>query len=362
MSISEANSAAPAGWQTKTTPGPRKVKRIAGHQQGAALVIIFAALWTQLVAAVTLVVMWYSWQDRAFLAWPDNDRVILMSATLLTVLLVSYILAGRFWRRKAAERSTFLHIWYTSGAAAGAWFGLPLYLSVTWDHLVGGGHDPFTIISVGAIFIGAGGVAGVGLAVPSEPVAYWFYTHVRERAARWEEARGTRAGKWRWRLLTLAFAPLILALGALLTFGTLLLTGPGPLSDPAYKNETFAGETQVVNACLETVRQYDTSDAPETVFEYYRQLAQKHKFSEVTAVGQIDKAALGLLAEKLEVGPLTAAVRYSNTPFKVSGPVSGYSPYRSGSESCRSIRVILTPANTGGTKLWLVNEKPVHVH
>ncbi len=362
MSISEANSAAVTNLETLNKSVSGKAKPIPGHRQGAALVIVFAALWTQLVAAVTLVLMWYAWQDRAFLAWPDNERVFLMSATLLTVLMVSYVLAGRLWQRAAAERATFMQIWYTSGAAAGAWFGLPLYLSVTWDHLIGGGHDPFTIISVGAIFVGVGGMAGVGLAAPSEPLAHWLYTWARQRAATREEIKGRRARKWVWRGLALIFAPLVLALGALVTFGTLLLTGPGPLADPSYQGATFVQETQVVDACLETIRQYRTPDAPQTVFEHYRKLVVTHKFNEVATAGQVTKTTLGLLAQKIEIGPQTVSVRYSNTEFKVNNTVSDYSPYRSGSESCRGMRIILTLDTTGGTFLWLVAAKPAHVH
>jgi len=173
MSISEAGSG-----QVVARAGEvsliRKAKggRVPGHARGATLVIIFAALWSQLVAAITMVLMWYSWQEAVNLAWPANDRVILMSATLVTVLTLSYVLAGRFWRKRAAERTAFAEIWYTSGAAAGAWFGLPLYLSVTWDHLVYGGHDAFTIISVGAIFVFVGGIFGLMLATPTEFLAW----------------------------------------------------------------------------------------------------------------------------------------------------------------------------------------------
>ncbi len=341
----------------------KKSGRVAGHERGATLVVIFAALLTQLVAALTTLVMWYSWQDNATLAWPDNDRVILMAATLLTVLLVSYMLAARFWGKKAAYRSNFTQTWYSSAAIAGTWFGLPLYLSVTWDHLIYGGHDAFTIISVGAMFMGVGGVAGLLLAAPTEPLAYWLYNWGQKQGALAEERSGRRGKKWGWRLLAFTFAPLILILGGLILFGLLRLTGPAPVADATYQNAVLLSETQAGGDCYYNIKTYYSSDAPSTVFAYYQNLANGHKFIQFAAPGQLDRVAFGPLAEKLQISSQAASVRYSNTPFQSNGSVSAYSPYKVNGESCRSTRLLTQPdTNAAGTLIQLITERPGHVH
>ncbi len=332
---------------------PRRKTATPGHALAAAVVTLLAVLWTQLVAAITLVLMWFAWQDPRNLAWPDNDRVILMSLTLLTVLAVSLILASRFGWRKAAQRDHFRQIWYTGGGAAGAWFGLPMYMAVTWDHLVMGGHDAATIISVGAMFVVVGGLAGTALALASEPAAYWLYQKVQNRAA------SVSSGRRRFfTLLTWIALPVTLAVGAALTLGLLAL-GPRPVADPLYPGATLTASKEITFGCLGTLRSYRVEAAPATVLAYYGQLADAHKYNSVILPGGVkgeDTVPLDLRPPTFDPASF-GIVRYSNTAF--ASPAYAYDSVADG---CRSTRLYLSSAPGGGTLISTVQERPGHVH
>ncbi len=324
----------------------RKVA-LPGHQQGAAAVALFAAVWTQLVAAVTLALMWFAWQDPRNLAWPETDRLILIALTLLTVLVVSLALSSRFRRRSAADRDNFREIWWTGGAATGTWFGLPLYMSVTWDHLIYGGHDIVTIISVGLIFMAVGGMLGGVVAVMSEPAARWIYDRVQNRTATKPSSLGSRLG---W-LLT----PLSVPVGAVVTYG-LLSFGPAPVADPLYPGAILTQSGVVAYGCQGTLDSYTTPDQPDKVLNFYRQLATNHKSTQVALPGEVQADRL-VLPNQTETARL-AVIRYSNTSF--TSAAEAFDPLN---DSCRSTRVFLQPDTTGpGTHIQIVHERPAHVH
>ena len=329
-------------------PKSRPKTSLPRHATGAATVALFAAAWTQAVAAITLVLMWFAWQDPLNLAWPDPDRLILMALTHLSVLIVSIVLSSRFGRRRAAERDAFREIWWTGGAAAGTWFGLPLYLSVTWDHLVYGGHDAGTIVTVGLLFMIVGGMLGGGLALVSEPAARWLYERVQGRPK-------NRS----WHTIFWLATPFTILLGAGLTLLGLGF-GPRPVADPLYPGATHAAGRTVAYGCQATLDRYTTPDGPTQVLNYYRQLATNNSYYQVTSPGQLEvETVVPSEVRQVVVEPTTTAVvRYSNNSFR-----SRAEAFDVAADACRSIRVYLSPATgSNGTTIQIVRERPLHLH